>query len=172
MMQEAGSGHCCCVCGERGAPRYRCPGCRARYCSVPCYKQHKEQCVPNQDQAVKTLLTDTASLFRGVKSEEDEGSPWSVDDILTGDDEVDRVPLQKLKLLGESKELRTLLLNPHLQQLLLTVDQATEKNSLLKMYMQEPLFVEFADCCLRVVEPSEKELPCGMRDALQEQLHS
>lgn len=88
---------------------------------------------------------------------QDKGSHWSVDDILTEDDEADRVPLQKLKLLGESKELRSLLLNPHLQQLLLTVDQAKEKDSLMKTYMQEPLFVEFADCCLRVVEPPEKE---------------
>ncbi|NXG34787.1 ZNHI3 protein, partial [Dromaius novaehollandiae] len=85
------------------------------------------------------------------------GSPWSVADILTEDDEQDRVPLQKLKLLGESEELRGLLLNPHLRQLLLTIDQAEEKNSLMKKYMQEPLFVEFADCCLRIVEPPEKE---------------
>ncbi|XP_026512254.1 zinc finger HIT domain-containing protein 3 isoform X1 [Terrapene carolina triunguis] len=154
-MQE-GSG-CCCVCAGRGAPRYRCPGCRARYCSVPCYKKHKEQCIAKQDQVVKTLITDTSSLFRRVKPGQGEGSHWSVDDILTEDDEVDRVPLQKLKLLGESKELRSLLLNPHLQQLLLTVDQAKEKDSLMKTYMQEPLFVEFADRCLRVIEPPEKE---------------
>uniref|UniRef100_A0A8C8SKI3 Zinc finger HIT-type containing 3 n=1 Tax=Pelusios castaneus TaxID=367368 RepID=A0A8C8SKI3_9SAUR len=147
------TGRCgCCVCGERGDPRYRCPGCRDRYCSVPCYKKHKEQCTPKQDPFLKTLITDAP-----VKPLENEGSHWSVDDILTEDDEVDRVPLQKLKLLGESKELRNLLLNPHLQQLLLTVDKAKEKNSLMKMYMQEPLFVEFADCCLRVVEPPEKE---------------
>uniref|UniRef100_A0A8C0GRW4 Zinc finger HIT-type containing 3 n=1 Tax=Chelonoidis abingdonii TaxID=106734 RepID=A0A8C0GRW4_CHEAB len=116
-----------------------------------------EQCIPKQDQVVKTLITDTSSLFGRVKSVQDKGSHWSVDDILTEDDEADRVPLQKLKLLGESKELRSLLLNPHLQQLLLTVDQAKEKDSLIKTYMQEPLFVEFADCCLRVVEPPEKE---------------
>ncbi|XP_040388870.1 zinc finger HIT domain-containing protein 3 [Cygnus olor] len=83
--------------------------------------------------------------------------PWSVADILAEDDEQDRVPLQKLKLLGESEELRGLLLNPHLRQLLLTIDEAEEKSSLMKKYMQEPLFVEFADCCLRIVEPPEKE---------------
>ncbi|NXQ87170.1 ZNHI3 protein, partial [Nyctibius grandis] len=84
-------------------------------------------------------------------------SPWSVEDILTEDEEQDRVPLQRLKLLGESEELRGLLLNPHLRQLLLTVDQAEDKSSLMKKYMQEPLFVEFADCCLRIVEPPGKE---------------
>ncbi|KAM6372747.1 zinc finger HIT domain-containing protein 3 isoform 3-T3 [Pluvialis apricaria] len=85
------------------------------------------------------------------------GGPWSVEDILADGEEQDRVPLQKLQLLGESEELRGLLLNPHLRQLLLTVDQAEDKSSLMKKYMQEPLFVEFADCCLRIVEPPEKE---------------
>ncbi|NXE87255.1 ZNHI3 protein, partial [Menura novaehollandiae] len=84
-------------------------------------------------------------------------SPWTVEDILSEEDEQDRVPLQKLKLLGESEELKELLLNPHLRQLLLTIDQAEDKSSLMRKFMQEPLFVEFADCCLRVVEPPEKE---------------
>lgn len=50
-----------------------------------------------------------------------------------------------------------MLLNPHLRQLLLTLDQAQDKSSLLRKLMQEPLFVEFADCCLGIVEPPEKE---------------
>ncbi|NXM08656.1 ZNHI3 protein, partial [Tyrannus savana] len=83
--------------------------------------------------------------------------PWSLEDILGEEDEQDRVPLQKLKLLGESEELRALLLNPHLRQLLLTIDQAKDKSSLMRRFMQEPLFVEFADCCLSIVEPPEKE---------------
>ncbi|NXW84860.1 ZNHI3 protein, partial [Alopecoenas beccarii] len=85
------------------------------------------------------------------------GGPWSVEDILTDGDEQDRVPLHRLRLLGESEELRALLLNPHLRQLLQTLDQAEDKSSLMKKYMQEPLFVEFADCCLGIVEPPEKE---------------
>ncbi|NWI55720.1 ZNHI3 protein, partial [Calyptomena viridis] len=83
--------------------------------------------------------------------------PWDVRDILGEEDEQDRVPLQKLKLLGDSEELRGLLLNPHLRQLLVTIDQAQDKSSLLRRFMQEPLFVEFADCCLSIVEPPEKE---------------
>lgn len=33
----------CCVC-EKGAPAYKCPKCRAPYCSVACCRTHKEQC--------------------------------------------------------------------------------------------------------------------------------
>ncbi|NWR52361.1 ZNHI3 protein, partial [Regulus satrapa] len=79
------------------------------------------------------------------------------EDILGEEDEQDRVSPQKLELLGESQELRALLLNPHLRQLLLTLDQARDKSSLMRKFMQEPLFVEFADCCLSIVEPPEKE---------------
>ncbi|XP_044530227.1 zinc finger HIT domain-containing protein 3 isoform X2 [Gracilinanus agilis] len=66
------------------------------------------------------------------------------------------VPCYK-KHKGDSKELRNLLTNPHLQQLLVSIDQAEDKETLMKSHMREPLFVEFADCCLRIVDPPEKE---------------
>ncbi|XP_071621254.1 zinc finger HIT domain-containing protein 3 [Heliangelus exortis] len=142
----------CGVCGAAGAAKYRCPRCSALYCSVPCCRTHRERCAAEPQGAVVAVAADRASPVR-----QQGDSPWSVEDILTADDEQDRVPLQKLKLLGESEELRGLLLNPHLRELLLTIDQAEDKSSLMKKYMQEPLFVEFADCCLGIVEPPEKE---------------
>ncbi|NXR86545.1 ZNHI3 protein, partial [Hypocryptadius cinnamomeus] len=78
-------------------------------------------------------------------------------DTLSEEEEQDRVPPQKLQLLGESAELRDLLRNPHLRQLLLALEQARDKSSLLRRLMQEPLFVEFADCCLGIVEPPEEK---------------
>lgn len=53
---------------------------------------------------------------------------------------------------GQSKELRDLLCNPHLRQLLRSVDSADSKDDVMKAAMQEPLFVEFADRCLKIVE--------------------
>ncbi|NXL55866.1 ZNHI3 protein, partial [Chordeiles acutipennis] len=137
----------CGVCGAAGAAKYRCPRCAAAYCSVPCCRAHKERCTPRPRPGPPPCSSAVPPA----------GSPWSLEDILAEGDEQDRVPLEKLELLGESAELRNLLLNPHLRQLLLTVDQAEDKSSLMKKYMQEPLFVEFADCCLRIVEPPEKE---------------
>eukprot|EP00076_Gallus_gallus_P032271 XP_024997809.1 zinc finger HIT domain-containing protein 3 isoform X3 [Gallus gallus] len=110
--------------------------------------QLNKRCAPQREPPAEERAAQ-----RGLSAD----SAWSVADILTEEDEQDRVPLQKLRLLGESEELRGLLLNPHLRQLLLTIDQAEDKSSLMKKYMQEPLFVEFADCCLRIVEPPEKE---------------
>ncbi|XP_061868375.1 zinc finger HIT domain-containing protein 3 [Colius striatus] len=142
----------CGVCGAGGAAQYRCPRCAAAYCSVPCCRTHRERCTPEPKRE-----QERPAAAQALPGGQQADGPWSVEDILTEDDEQDRVPLQKLELLGESEELRALLLNPHLRQLLLTVDQAEDKSSLMKKYMQEPLFVEFADCCLRIVEPPEKE---------------
>ncbi|XP_054022612.1 zinc finger HIT domain-containing protein 3 isoform X1 [Dryobates pubescens] len=178
MAGAAGRAWPCGVCRAAGA-KYRCPRCAAAYCSVPCCRTHKERCTPEpkreQERAAAGQCEPNraghlAGRWNGwaVRARESlgpcvallfspTGSPWSVEDILTEDDEQDRVPQQKLKLLGESEELQGLLLNPHLRQLLLTLDQAEDKSSLMKKHMQEPLFVEFADCCLRIVEPLEKE---------------
>ncbi|XP_031985434.1 zinc finger HIT domain-containing protein 3 [Corvus moneduloides] len=139
----------CAECGARGAARYRCPRCGSAYCSVPCCRTHRERCAPDSPR-------ERAAAGHGPSPGPAHG-PWSVEDILGEEDEQDRVPLQKLKLLGESEELRGLLLNPHLRRLLLTIDQAQDRSSLMRRFMQEPLFVEFADCCLRIVEPPEKE---------------
>ncbi|XP_074118122.1 zinc finger HIT domain-containing protein 3 [Sminthopsis crassicaudata] len=143
----------CAVCEE--GPKYRCPACRAPYCSVPCYKKHKEQCVSKSSPVVQN--GDSGSHPVKTKFLEDKGKDWSVADILDSDDEKDRVSIQKLRDLGDSKELRNLLTNPHLRQLLVSIDQADDKETLMKSHMQEPLFVEFADCCLRIVDPPEKE---------------
>lgn len=53
---------------------------------------------------------------------------------------------------GQSKELRDLLCNPHLRQLLRSIDSADSKYDAMKAAMQEPLFVEFSDQCLKTVE--------------------
>ncbi|KAM6049543.1 zinc finger HIT domain-containing protein 3 isoform 2-T2 [Chlamydotis macqueenii] len=120
----------CGVCGAAGAAKYRCPRCAAAYCSVPCCRTHRERCTPEPEEERE----------RSAAAQACPGGPPRAG-----------------QRAGESEELRGLLLNPHLRQLLLTVDQAEDKSSLMKKYMQEPLFVEFADCCLRIVEPPEKE---------------
>lgn len=45
-----------------------------------------------------------------------------------------------------------MLCNPHLRQLLRSIDSADNKYDAMKSAMQEPLFVEFSDRCLKIVE--------------------
>ncbi|XP_041053754.1 zinc finger HIT domain-containing protein 3 [Carcharodon carcharias] len=146
----------CRVCEEQ-PPKYRCPRCSLRYCSVGCYKKHKDDCKPQESGSVSTI-SECSPAFKEIIQQDGNGHYSSTDDILDDDDEEsDRVPLEKLRLLAKSEELKSLLCNPHLKQLLLTVDEAEDKESIMKTAMQEPIFVEFADQCLQIVEPPEKE---------------
>uniref|UniRef100_A0A1A8BAJ5 Zinc finger HIT domain-containing protein 3 n=2 Tax=Nothobranchius kadleci TaxID=1051664 RepID=A0A1A8BAJ5_NOTKA len=129
----------CSVCSEQ-TPKYRCPTCEIRYCSLGCYKKHKDTCLP----VVKPCSYNPEDA---VCSE-----ACGVEDLLHEDDIIDKVPLQRLQLLGQSNELRDLLCNPHLRQLLRSVDGAQRKDEAMKAAMQEPLFVEFSDQCLKLVE--------------------
>lgn len=45
--------------------------------------------------------------------------------------------------------------NPHLQELLVSIDSSSNPEYAMQLAMQEPLFIEFADECLRVIEPTE-----------------
>ncbi|XP_005394009.1 PREDICTED: zinc finger HIT domain-containing protein 3 isoform X2 [Chinchilla lanigera] len=142
----------CVICLE--TPKYRCPTCRVPYCSVTCFQKHKEQCNLKTHPVEKRR---SAPPVKVAQLEENKDDDSSVADFLNSDEEEDRVSLQNLKNLGESAPLRNLLLNPHLRQLMVNLDQGDDKAKLMRAYMQEPLFVEFADCCLRVVEPSRNE---------------
>ncbi|XP_067864280.1 zinc finger HIT domain-containing protein 3 isoform X5 [Heptranchias perlo] len=118
----------CRVC-EQQPPKYRCPRCGLRYCSVGCYKKHKDDCKPQESGSV-TTISELSPVLKGIMRQDGK---------------------------AESEELKSLLCNPHLRQLLLTVDKAEDKESIMKTAMQEPIFVEFADRCLQTVEPPEKE---------------
>ncbi|KAM9440880.1 zinc finger HIT domain-containing protein 3 isoform 2-T2 [Clarias gariepinus] len=139
----------CVVCSEQ-ISKYRCPVCRIRYCSVGCFKKHKgdDSCQPVQDAAPPAPAPCLDSCSSGAE-------PWMVDDLLDEDSQSDRVPVQQLQLLGESKDLKTLLQNPHLRNLMLSVYSARDKDKAMKNAMQEPLFVELANQCLQIVEPTE-----------------
>ncbi|TTG47512.1 Zinc finger HIT domain-containing protein 3 [Bagarius yarrelli] len=138
----------CVICSEK-IPKYRCPVCRIRYCSLGCFKKHKndDTCQPVKDT---TLPAPCPASCQNRAAE-----PFTDDDLLDEDSQSDRVPLHKLQLLGASKDLMNLLQNPHLRNLMLNVDSAENKAQAMKQAMQEPLFVELAEHCLQVIEPTE-----------------
>ncbi|CAJ1064411.1 zinc finger HIT domain-containing protein 3 [Xyrichtys novacula] len=138
----------CSVCSEQ-TPKYRCPACKIRYCSLGCYKRHKDTCLPVEQSAPPVL-----EVKEALNSEAS-----AVDDLLLEDEVVDKVPLQRLQLLGQSKELKDLLCNPHLRQLLRSIDGADSKSDAMKAAMQEPLFVEFSDQCLKIIDSEAKSSP-------------
>ena len=123
------------------------------YCSLPGFWKHKEKCKPETGLVEKKIRSAlTAKTKKSVENEDDDDS---VADFLSSDEEEDRESLQNLKNLA----LRSLLLNPHLRQLMVDLDQADAKAKLMRAWTQEPLFVEFAACCSSIVEPSQNEDP-------------
>ena len=49
--------------------------------------------------------------------------------------------------------MKILLENPHLQTLIRHLDSSRDPEDDVNKAMQEPIFLEFADVCLRVIEP-------------------
>nr|XP_015102685.1 zinc finger HIT domain-containing protein 3 [Vicugna pacos] len=88
----------CVICLEK--PKYRCPACHVPYCSVACFRKHKEQCNPETHPVQKKIPALTAKTKKPVEDKDDDDD--SVADFLDSDEEEDRVSLQNLKNLGKS----------------------------------------------------------------------
>ncbi|KOB64469.1 Zinc finger HIT domain-containing protein 3 [Operophtera brumata] len=127
----------CIQCGETS--KYKCPTCQQPYCSVACFKEHK------QTPCLKP--TEPPRELDSIKE------PTSEYDHPTED----TVPLHKLKLLEQSAGLKKCLEEPYMRELLETLDKAYNPDSLIQEYMQEPIFTEFVDACLKVVQPVEED---------------
>lgn len=65
--------------------------------------------------------------------------------------------INDLNISETNEEVTKLLTNTHLRNLLITVDNSENPEEIMQKAMQEPIFVEFADACLKVVEPESKE---------------
>ncbi|XP_033039692.1 zinc finger HIT domain-containing protein 3 isoform X2 [Trachypithecus francoisi] len=88
----------CVICLEK--PKYRCPACRVPYCSVACFRKHKEQCNPEARPVEKKIRS--ALPTKTIKPVENKDDDDSIADFLNRDEEEDRVSLQNLKNLGKS----------------------------------------------------------------------
>ncbi|KAM7537279.1 hypothetical protein Aperf_G00000060892 [Anoplocephala perfoliata] len=103
-------------------------------CSLDCYKRHKSFCVkpseePHAQEFRSFLLT------------------WATIVMTT-------FPLEFLK--GTSRRLQELLSNRHLRDYLLDLDSSPRPAVAIEKAMREPLFIEFADECLRLVNPDNQ----------------
>ncbi|KAK4873705.1 hypothetical protein RN001_013065 [Aquatica leii] len=121
----------CVVCNNNEG-KYKCPTCLVYYCSVSCCNQHR---------ANKCTLAK-----RKEEEIEDDSNKY---EFTTRD----TVPLKKLKLLENDETVKNVLSNTHLRNLLTAVDKSKNPEDIMQKVMLEPIFVEFADACLKVVEP-------------------
>ncbi|XP_023027678.1 zinc finger HIT domain-containing protein 3 [Leptinotarsa decemlineata] len=123
----------CDICQEPGT--YKCPTCLIFYCSVKCCKQHRQ-------------TSCAVAIYKNTSQKDGEVSNATkkrkIDPPVSFD-------TKKLKSLKTDEELNKLLTNSHLRSLLITVDGSENADEIMQKAMQEPIFVEFADACLKAV---------------------
>lgn len=104
-------------------------------CSVECCREHKTQpCEP-------PVLPEKSEEHQRVNERKYE-FPTE-----------DTVCIQKLQQLCDSKELIKCLQNSHLRNIMRTVINSPNPTEAIALAMKEPIFVEMADACLKIVEP-------------------
>lgn len=135
----------CSVCSNH-EKKYKCPKCEIVYCSVNCFKIHDCQ------KPGGAFTIDTTSDAANVAVTEE--------DYLIEVPEEFLIPADKLEQLRHSEELKSLLQNPHLRDFLQFAHETYNTSGFMKLAMNEPLFIEFADACLRAIHPEDyqKEL--------------
>lgn len=126
----------CEICNDTFS-KYRCPVCVVLYCSMKCFKKHKEsqKCIKANDSSEKQEDSVMGNAVTNLNLEHEE-----------------QISLENLKQLSTSSDLKRILSNPHLRTMIKTLDAASDKKHLIEQYMHEPIFVEFADECLSTVK--------------------
>ncbi|XP_075213051.1 zinc finger HIT domain-containing protein 3 [Lycorma delicatula] len=114
---------------------YKCPTCLIPYCSLDCWKTHKR---------VKCKPVVHKNKFDEENVKKENGYQYLTDST---------VPMEKLKLLGNSEGLSEVLKNPHVRNMILAIDRSENPAKAMEDAMLEPIFVEFADECLKIVQP-------------------
>ncbi|XP_067936276.1 zinc finger HIT domain-containing protein 3-like isoform X2 [Watersipora subatra] len=137
----------CQVC-SKVEKKYKCPKCNIYYCSLGCYKEHKVTSCEAKSERVAIGKVIDQRLDRCSS----ESTAGLVDDAQV-EELGDRVPLSNLQKLSESEELEKLLHNKHMRDYLTALSKSTNPAKAMEKAMQEPLFLEFANECLKVVEP-------------------
>jgi len=137
----------CQVC-RSNAKKYKCPACQILYCCLDCYKVHKtEVCQARQDEAAGFVVDKEPAIETPGLDEK----TLLIDDI--SEDNI--LSHETLARLGHSEEVIQLLGNPHLRDYLSLLNSKDYPRGLLRNAMQEPLFIEFANACLKAIHPEE-----------------
>ncbi|KAK2581756.1 hypothetical protein KPH14_002235 [Odynerus spinipes] len=132
----------CIICNHDGAA-YKCPTCRSPYCSTTCCKEHKKiACSPPEPQPVDNEIDTKNNSWENKYNFPTE----------------DTVPLERLKQLGESEEVKDCLKNPHVRHIMKAILKDSNPTKAIALAMTEPIFVELADACLKVAEQQKDKL--------------
>ncbi|KAJ1286051.1 hypothetical protein BS78_03G324500 [Paspalum vaginatum] len=171
-------GGSCGVCKE-APPKYKCPSCRTPYCSVTCFKKHKEEpchkTLPHEEISKSPLQEEVKQssglVGDGAKcpNDKDHHPPLSTDTscpakspntmcptkALEVEDPSWLVDNNRLRSLAELKDIQVTLRDPELQKIILKIDGSSEPEKELEKAMEGQAFHRFTDKILDIVSPKE-----------------
>ncbi|KAH6826598.1 hypothetical protein C2S53_017125 [Perilla frutescens var. hirtella] len=128
----------CEVC-EDAQPKYKCPTCLITYCSLACFKKHKE--IPCQKA-------------ESLKEEKIYPSSTTNDDKPSYVDEQSEVLQEsQLQSVASSNEIRDLVKSEKLQKLILNIDCSADPENELAKAMEEESFRLFTQKILSTIGP-------------------
>ncbi|XP_050367120.1 uncharacterized protein LOC126785463 isoform X1 [Argentina anserina] len=146
----------CQVCNEAQS-KYKCPSCRAPYCSVPCFKKHKETpCVsplPSEENPKSTCVLpvqseETSSSFSSAAAPES-----LVERPITVTEPSAVLERHQLEAIASSSELRDALKDKSLQKLIGSIDCSTDAENELDKAMEVEVFRLLTDKILSAINP-------------------
>ncbi|XP_062021995.1 uncharacterized protein LOC133738460 [Rosa rugosa] len=138
----------CQVCNEAQS-KYKCPSCRAPYCSVPCFKKHKETpCVLPEEKPK------SASVLPVPSEEKPTAAPESVvKRPITVTEPSAVLERQQLEAIASSSEIRDALKDESLQRLIESIDCSPDAENELDKAMDVEMFRIFTDKILSTINP-------------------
>ncbi|KAI8893524.1 hypothetical protein BC833DRAFT_608102 [Globomyces pollinis-pini] len=130
-----------CVVCELQESKYKCPKCLAKYCSVICYRIHKQS--PCSLPKEKEQLSPSDDLPE--KKELDIPEYYQLNE-------------KHYDALKANPGLKELLKNPNLQELVRKVDHSHTPELELDNFQHNPQFLEFTNLILDIIEQQNKSI--------------
>lgn len=136
----------CVVCGIED-PKYRCPRCKERYCSVACCKEHKKSSCSDEK-------SDESSKVGAEDDDEGVNAAKAASESLTG---IDLLKPSQMKKLETDPYVRKMLGSKRLQGHIRSVDEADDRlGALKKLRKNNKEFHEFIGNMLDVISAGDE----------------
>ncbi|KAI9984196.1 hypothetical protein PInf_013769 [Phytophthora infestans] len=122
----------CMVC-ETTESKYKCPTCRAPYCSLACCKKHKE-----------TPCEPASVLEKSQESLQSTPTPANAKDVdEEGENNTETLTEEQMDALRMSNGVKNMLANPAITQALTQIDSSQDKMKMLEKALLDATFATF-----------------------------
>ncbi|KAL3663149.1 hypothetical protein V7S43_011560 [Phytophthora oleae] len=132
----------CAVC-ETAEAKYKCPTCRAPYCSLVCCKKHKEtpcEPAPEKPQEPPQPMPAKATAM-----------DVDAEDV----DPAEKLTDEQMNVLRTCDDIKEMLSNPAITQALTQIDSSQDKMKALEKALLDPTFAKFMYQALDEVVPAK-----------------